>query len=91
MKGLLGKAVLLTSACLFAATLSFATSSSKTTKTSANGWTCKTNASSAPSGSAGEKADNTMQNNPKSATAAFSYAFKNCRDCTEITCDVKKS
>lgn len=56
-----------------------------------NKWICTTNASSAPSGSAGEKADKYMANHAASASSAFSYAWKNCRDCTKITCSVSKS
>ncbi|MBV9576569.1 MAG: hypothetical protein JO149_08095 [Gammaproteobacteria bacterium] len=53
-------------------------------------WVCETNASNAATGSSDAKADNAMKDEPKTATAAFAYAYKHCRDCTKISCSVQE-
>ena len=59
------------------------------TKTSMNdNWICTTNASSGEL-TKDKDADTKMKNDAKSASAAFSYASHNCRDCTKISCEVK--
>lgn len=50
-------------------------------------WTCQTNASSS-SNPSDQKADDEMSKKAKSAKDAFSFALKNCRDCTKITCEI---
>lgn len=50
-------------------------------------WTCKTNASSSTV-EADKAADKEMSEKTKSAADAFAFAAKNCRDCTEISCEV---
>ncbi len=49
-------------------------------------WTCTTNASSS-SVDADKNADNEMSEKAKSASDAFAFASKHCRDCTKITCE----
>ena len=51
-------------------------------------WSCTTNASSS-SVAAEKSADDQMANTTKSATEAYAFAAKNCRDCTKITCESK--
>jgi hypothetical protein len=70
---------------VFASTGSFATQ-----KTSLKGkWNCTTNAST--SDVAADKAsDNKMSTDAMSSSKSFSFAAKNCRDCTKITCELKK-
>jgi hypothetical protein len=64
--------------------------STKTTSANTNGndnskqWTCETNASSATTDT--DKAADKDMGNAKPGKSAFDYAFKNCRDCTKITC-----
>ncbi|MBA3537434.1 MAG: hypothetical protein H0T84_12645 [Tatlockia sp.] len=53
-----------------------------------NNWTCTTNASSAATDA--EKAADKRMEKPGSAAKAYKYALQNCRDCTQITCEVKK-
>lgn len=48
-------------------------------------WVCTTNASSS-SKNTDKAADDLMKKQAGSAMNAFSYAAKNCRDCTKIYC-----
>jgi hypothetical protein len=50
-------------------------------------WVCSTNASSSKE-TTDKAADQIMVKTPGSATSAFDFAVKNCRDCTKITCKV---
>lgn len=52
-------------------------------------WTCKTNASSSSIASE-QAADKQMSESPKSASEAFAFTAKNCRDCTKITCEASQ-
>ena len=52
-------------------------------------WVCTTNASSSEV-DADKNADKQMSETAKSAADAFTFAAANCRDCTKITCKVKK-
>jgi hypothetical protein len=91
--------LLIGSAFLFATSVGFANTdttanttnnNTKTTKTSmSGGWSCSTNASS-PSSDADKKADDKMAKQAVSASEAYKFAAKNCRDCTQITCQSKK-
>lgn len=83
MKGLLSSMMAVGSACLLATSVTFATDTPATPN--AKMWICKTNASSAKSGSAADNADKEMTK-AKPANAAFGFAYTNCRDCTKITC-----
>ncbi|HHF7366739.1 TPA: hypothetical protein ACPSKY_001858 [Legionella bozemanae] len=66
------------------------TSSNATPKTSmSSNWVCTTNASSSDK-KADQDADKKMSEHAGSATKSFAFAAKHCRDCTQITCDVKK-
>ena len=51
-------------------------------------WICTTNASTSKVAS-DIAADKKMSATTTSATKAFSFAVKNCRDCTKITCEVQ--
>jgi hypothetical protein len=51
-------------------------------------WTCSTNASSAATDA--EKAADEKMAKSGSAAKSYKYALQNCRDCTQITCQVKK-
>lgn len=51
-------------------------------------WTCTTNASSSDV-QADKDADEKMKTKAGSAMDSFKFAKKHCRDCTQITCDVK--
>mgnify|MGYP000308241172 CR=1 FL=1 len=51
-------------------------------------WVCTTNASSTKQ-TTDKAADEIMAKTPGNAVSAFSFAAKNCRDCTRITCKVK--
>lgn len=53
-------------------------------------WLCETNASAASTEDE-KNADEKMSTKAKSAKDAFSYAYKNCRDCTKITCTVHEN
>ncbi|KTD40375.1 hypothetical protein [Legionella parisiensis] len=65
-------------------------STSTNTKTSmSSNWVCTTNASSSDK-KADQDADKKMSEHAGSATESFAFATKHCRDCTQITCDVKK-
>ncbi|WP_454784345.1 hypothetical protein [Legionella sp. WA2024007413] len=67
-----------------------ATSSNSKTKTSmSSNWVCTTNASSSDK-KADQDADKRMSEHAGSAAKSFSFAQKHCRDCTQITCDIKK-
>ena len=50
-------------------------------------WTCTTNASSSDSDKA---IDDKMANSQDSVIKSFTFAAQNCRDCTKITCEIKK-
>ncbi|MCE0724574.1 MULTISPECIES: hypothetical protein [Legionella] len=66
------------------------TGSNATPKTSMNSnWVCTTNASSSDK-KADQDADKKMSEHAGSAVKSFAFATKHCRDCTQITCDVKK-
>lgn len=52
-------------------------------------WTCTTNASSSTATN-DMNADNQMKTARKPAKDAFAFAVKNCRDCTEITCETNE-
>jgi hypothetical protein len=52
-------------------------------------WVCSTNASSSDI-DADKIADKAMSDTAKSAAQAFAFAAEHCRDCTKITCEVKK-
>ncbi|AMP90204.1 hypothetical protein [Legionella pneumophila] len=52
-------------------------------------WICTTNASTSEVAS-DIAADKQMSTTALPATKAFSFAAENCRDCTKITCEVKK-
>jgi hypothetical protein len=82
MKKLLAQLVAVGSVCLLATSVSIAADAMPA---NAKTWVCTTNASSAESGSAANNADQEMKK-AKSATAAFEFAYNNCRDCTKITC-----
>ncbi|KTD45617.1 hypothetical protein Lrub_2414 [Legionella rubrilucens] len=77
---------LMAGSLILASTLGFANTNSKTSMDS--NWVCSTNASSS-NVETDKSADNEMSNTAKSAADAFSFAAKNCRDCTEINCEVK--
>ncbi|WP_454781959.1 hypothetical protein [Legionella sp. WA2022007384] len=67
-----------------------ATGSNSKTKTSmSSNWVCTTNASSSDK-KTDQDADKRMSEHSGSATKSFSFAQKHCRDCTQITCDIKK-
>ncbi|KTD71052.1 MULTISPECIES: hypothetical protein [Legionella] len=69
------------------------TSSSSTAKspktTMGTNWVCTTNASSSEK-RADQDADKKMSDHTGSASKSFAFAQKHCRDCTQITCNVKK-
>lgn len=52
-------------------------------------WVCTTNASSSEK-RADQDADKIMSEKAASAAKSFAFAQKHCRDCTQITCNVKK-
>lgn len=76
---LIGTGLILGSAVTFAANGTDMTTS----------WICTTNASSSDVAS-DKAADEKMKTNATAASDAFSFAQKNCRDCTKITCEVQK-
>lgn len=51
-------------------------------------WICTTNASSSEV-AADKAADKQSADSARSAADAFAAASTNCRDCTQITCEVK--
>ena len=77
--GLIGTGLILGSAVAFAANGTDVTSN----------WICTTNASSSEL-AADKAADEQMKTGAAAASDAFSFAQKNCRDCTKITCEVQK-
>ncbi|CAM3058571.1 Uncharacterised protein [Legionella steigerwaltii] len=65
-------------------------SNANTPKTSmGSNWVCTTNASSSEK-RADQDADKKMSDHAASAAKSFAFAQKHCRDCTQITCNVKK-
>jgi hypothetical protein len=81
------------SSLLIAASLTIIASTSFAAETATDlksNWTCTTNASSSDS-STDKSADNQMSDKAKSASEAFDFASKNCRDCTKITCETNTS
>ena len=64
-------------------------SNSKTKTSMSSNWVCTTNASSSDK-KTDQDADKRMSEHAGSATKSFSFAQKHCRDCTQITCDIKK-
>ncbi|KTC80412.1 hypothetical protein [Legionella cherrii] len=65
-------------------------SSNANSKTSmGSNWVCTTNASSSEK-RADQDADKIMSEKAASAAKSFAFAQKHCRDCTQITCSVKK-
>ncbi len=75
--------LLMATGLMFVAATSFAAATSMSSN-----WTCTTNASSSDV-EADKVADKDMSESVKSAEDAFSFAAKNCRDCTKITCEAK--
>ncbi|MBA2653012.1 MAG: hypothetical protein H0U73_12225 [Tatlockia sp.] len=73
---------------LLATSVGFATTPVINTDITTN-WSCTTNASS-PVNDTDKLAADQMEKNTSSAVKAFELAAQNCRDCTEITCKVKK-
>ncbi|MBA2650777.1 MAG: hypothetical protein H0U73_00700 [Tatlockia sp.] len=64
------------------------TSFADTTKTDLKSkWNCTTNASTANT-DAGKAADEKRAKDQASLSKVFAAASKNCRDCTQITCNV---
>lgn len=51
-------------------------------------WICTTNASSSER-TDDKSADDKMANTQGTAAESFAFAAKNCRDCTQIKCEVK--
>ncbi|QRN04689.1 hypothetical protein GH742_12885 [Legionella sp. MW5194] len=84
MKGIIH--YLMAGSLILVSTLGFANTNGKTSLDS--NWVCSTNASSSDA-AADKTADNEMANTAKSAADAFDFAAKNCRDCTEINCEIK--
>lgn len=77
--------ILIGSSLMLASSVGF----SATATDMSNNWICTTNASRA-STDADKAADNKMAKTVTSASAAYSKAAKNCRDCTKITCEIKE-
>jgi hypothetical protein len=52
-------------------------------------WVCTTNASSSDVAK-DQEADKKMSETAGAAAKSFAFSAKHCRDCTQITCNVKK-
>lgn len=75
---------LIISLFVFSSTVSFASvQTNMNTK-----WICTTNASASVQAD-DKSADDKMAKTQGTAAASFAFAAKNCRDCTQIRCEVK--
>jgi hypothetical protein len=69
---------------IFSSTISFASVQTNMNEK----WICTTNASGSVQAD-DKSADDKMANTPGTAAESFAFAAKNCRDCTQIKCEVK--
>ncbi|WP_133138012.1 hypothetical protein [Legionella rowbothamii] len=69
---------------IFSSTISFASVQTNMNEK----WICTTNASSSER-TDDKSADDKMANTQGTAAESFAFAAKNCRDCTQIKCEVK--
>lgn len=74
---------------ILSSAIAFADNTTNTKTSMSSNWICTTNASSSDKKS-DQDADKKMSEKAGSAAKSFAFATKHCRDCTQITCNVKK-
>ena len=87
MKGM--KQIMVAGVFILVSTISVADIPSTDVKTPLDAnWGCTTNASTSTN-DAENAADDKMANSATSLADAFAFATAHCRDCTQVTCEVK--